>query len=338
MRFVDRIFGKGKEDSDENIQDDEAPLVFISYSSYDKKIANNVCNFLESHNVKCFILPRDAEQGTEIGNQIKDALKKTELVLLIFSKHSNKSLRVQKQMELAFNQYKTILRFEIDGSDPTGPMEYYLMNNQWVGGHPNPEKHFNKLLKEISKLIDNPHIIEWGEIEETDSKDNENPVQEVSHIEDHTTNESKTVKKPFKAYSGSKPYIFISYAHKDSELVFREIKKFRDKGYPIWYDQGLTAGKEWDEEIEEALLKSSLLVVFITKTSMSRSNVVDEIKLALEERIDIVPIYLEETALAKGLKLRLSQKHAIFKHTSHEEDYLEECFKAFDKAGINKID
>ena len=75
--------------------------------------------------------------------------------------------------------------------------------------------------------------------------------------------------------------------------------------YPVWYDKGFIADKEWDEEIGDALLKSSLLAVFITKTSMSGSNVVDEIKLALEEKIDIVSIYLEETNLAKGLKLCL---------------------------------
>ena len=145
-----------------------------------------------------------------------------------------------------------------------------------------------------------------------------------------------TIKRPFPAYDGDGPYIFVSYAHKDANLVFPEIKKFYDEGYPIWYDQGLTPGQEWDDEIAEALMACSLLVVFISENSMASTNVQDEIKLALNERIDIVPIYFEETNLPAGLKLRLSNKHAIMEYLSTEKDYLTECFKAFDKFKILK--
>ncbi|WP_298500783.1 TIR domain-containing protein [uncultured Methanobrevibacter sp.] len=151
-------------------------------------------------------------------------------------------------------------------------------------------------------------------------------------------NQQETLERPFIAYDGDERYIFVSYAHADRELIFPEITKFHDEGYPVWYDQGLTAGQEWDEEIEEALLGASLLIVFISKNSMASTNVVDEIKLALEEKIDVVPIYLEKTKLAKGLKLRLSNKHAIFKYNMPEKEYLYDCFKAFNKAEIPQIE
>lgn len=77
--------------------------------------------------------------------------------------------------------------------------------------------------------------------------------------------------------------------------MFHEIKKFYDEGYNIWYDQGLTPGQEWDDEIAVALMDCSLLIVFISENSMASVNVQDEIKFALGERIDVVPIYLEET-------------------------------------------
>ena len=140
------------------------------------------------------------------------------------------------------------------------------------------------------------------------------------------------------AYQGREPYIFVSYAHKDSQLVFPEIKIFHDEGYPIWYDQGLTGGQEWDDEVARALISSSLLVVFISENSMASNNVQDEIKLALKRNIDIVPIYFEEIELPPGLELRLSNKHAIMKFLLQREDFISECFKAFDKANIPKID
>ena len=46
---------------------------------------------------------------------------------------------------------------------------------------------------------------------------------------------------PFEAYSGDEPYVFISYAHKDSEFVFDEISILNDAGYNIWYDEGIEA-------------------------------------------------------------------------------------------------
>ena len=40
---------------------------------------------------------------------------------------------------------------------------------------------------------------------------------------------------PFEAYSGGKPYIFVSYAHANKGMVFPLIKQLHDKGYRIWY-------------------------------------------------------------------------------------------------------
>jgi hypothetical protein len=116
MGLMDRLLGRSKNDDDfqSNISDDADPLVFISYSSYDKKIADNVCGFLESRNIKCFIPPRDVKRGADVIDQFLDAYKKVELVLLIFSRHSNESSRVNDQINAAFNQFKTILLFDID--------------------------------------------------------------------------------------------------------------------------------------------------------------------------------------------------------------------------------
>lgn len=55
------------------------------------------------------------------------------------------------------------------------------------------------------------------------------PGFDSSH-DDH--NLSSDLLPPFEAYFGSEPYIFISYAHKDSEFVFNEISALHDAGVP----------------------------------------------------------------------------------------------------------
>ena len=39
--------------------------------------------------------------------------------------------------------------------------------------------------------------------------------------------------KPFEAYPGNEPYIFVSYAHADSDVVYPEIKWLHDTGFRV---------------------------------------------------------------------------------------------------------
>ena len=55
------------------------------------------------------------------------------------------------------------------------------------------------------------------------------------------------------AYKGSEPYIFISYAHKDSEAVLPVIARLQKDGYRVWYDEGIAPGSNWDVYISEHL-------------------------------------------------------------------------------------
>lgn len=110
-------------------------------------------------------------------------------------------------------------------------------------------------------------------------------MSEKDNTNDHIT------KRPFNAYTGDEDYIFVSYAHIDANHVFPIINRFHQHGHPIWYDQGITAGHTWDNYVAEAIMGSSLVVVFVSTNSMSSENVQDEIKLALNKHISIVPIF-----------------------------------------------
>ncbi len=59
--------------------------------------------------------------------------------------------------------------------------------------------------------------------------------------------------KPFAAYKGDDPYVFVCYAHDDEDVVYTEISGLRDQGINIWYDEGISAGKVWRRELAEAI-------------------------------------------------------------------------------------
>lgn len=122
------------------------------------------------------------------------------------------------------------------------------------------------------------------------------------------------INAPFYAYKGNEPYIFISYAHKDSDKVFPVIKKFNDAGFNIWYDEGIDPGNEWPLEIERALKNSGMFLVFITPNSVKSRNVRNEINYALSNNLPFLAIYLEDTELIEGLGLQMGSTQAIMKY------------------------
>ena len=139
---------------------------------------------------------------------------------------------------------------------------------------------------------------------------------------------------PYPAYRGTEPYIFISYAHDDKDIVFPEIKRFNEAGFHVWYDEGISPGNEWTDEIANALEKCAVFVVMITPVSALRKNVLNEVNFALDEDKPFLAIHLKETELKGGLKLRTGSTQAILKYTMTEEEYAYKYTEAFTRLGL----
>ena len=139
---------------------------------------------------------------------------------------------------------------------------------------------------------------------------------------------------PYPAYRGKEPYVFVSYAHLDKDLVFAEIKRFNEAGFHVWYDEGIAPGNEWTDEIADALEGCTVFVVMITPTSAPRQNVLNEINFALDENKPFLAIHLQETELKSGLKLRTGSKQAILKYNMTEEEYEYKYIEAFTRFGL----
>lgn len=130
---------------------------------------------------------------------------------------------------------------------------------------------------------------------------------------------------PFPAYSGSDPFIFVSYAHADSGRVYPEIKRFYDQGYNIWYDEGIAPGNEWLSDILEHLKACDLYIIFVTQNSIDSINVKKEFKYAINKGKNILPIYLEDFDVIEmddEWEYELHNIQGILKTTLDEEEYV----------------
>lgn len=123
----------------------------------------------------------------------------------------------------------------------------------------------------------------------------------------------------FTPYEGKKPYIFVSYAHKDSHRVFPILEELDRRGYRVWYDDGIAPGSEWPENIAQHLDGCSLTLAFISPSSIASANCRREVTFALSKRKPFLGILLEPTEMSLGMEMQLSAQQCIMKYTYQDD-------------------
>lgn len=116
-----------------------------------------------------------------------------------------------------------------------------------------------------------------------------------------------------RAYSGSEPYLFVSYSHKDAAAAMEIINRLQSLGCRVWFDGGIELGREWDDFIAEHLENCGSFVSFISENYLASKNCKDELKLALELSKPMLLVYLENCQLTGGIRLRASALQHISK-------------------------
>jgi len=74
-----------------------AAKAFISHSSKDEAIAEEICQHLESAGVPCWIAPRDIEPGTDWTEGILHGIAGSRIFVLVFSSHANDPEHVRRK-------------------------------------------------------------------------------------------------------------------------------------------------------------------------------------------------------------------------------------------------
>ncbi len=65
-------------------------------------------------------------------------------------------------------------------------------------------------------------------------------------------------------YQGEMPYVFISYAHRDMDIVYSIINCLIAKGMRIWFDEGIDPGTEWDDNVATHLESAGYFIPFFS--------------------------------------------------------------------------
>lgn len=124
---------------------------------------------------------------------------------------------------------------------------------------------------------------------------------------------------PFEAYPGDEPYVFVSYSHQDRAAVYPEIERLHKSGFRIWYDQGVPAGRDFTEYLEDKVDASAVLLAFLSPRAVDSRHVRNEINHALDRNKPYLAVYLEKTALRHGLAMGTGVLQAVPKFQMSEE-------------------
>ena len=129
------------------------------------------------------------------------------------------------------------------------------------------------------------------------------------------------------AYKGTEPYIFISYAHKDSDTVLPIISRLQKDGYRVWYDEGIAPGSNWDEYISGHLDGCSAVIGFLSKAYVKSQNCRDELALTRLKGKPMNLVYIDDVQLTPGLRMRYGRIQALRLHNMSENEFFEKLFR-----------
>ncbi|BBP01401.1 toll/interleukin-1 receptor domain-containing protein [Sulfuriferula nivalis] len=106
--------------------------VFISHSSADKPLADEVCAQLERRGLSCWIAPRDIDPGKDYGEEIILGIENCVATVLLLSESANQSIFVRKEIERAVSKLKPVFPVRVRNVAPSKGLELFISSSHWI--------------------------------------------------------------------------------------------------------------------------------------------------------------------------------------------------------------
>ena len=127
--------------------------VFISYSSQDMEAAQAICHVLEQNEIRCWMAPRNIPPGSDYGDVIDEAIKACKTVVVLFSETASTSQYVKSEINIAFEEQKTIIPFRLDQTPLKGQNRLILNKTHWIDAYPDYKIKFNDLVIAVASSV-----------------------------------------------------------------------------------------------------------------------------------------------------------------------------------------
>jgi WD40 repeat protein len=110
---------------------------------------------------------------------------------------------------------------------------------------------------------------------------------------------------------GGSPRVFISYARSDGEKYARKLHtRLKEEGIPCWMDRfGMEGGKDWRQQILEAIETVEFLVLVMTPAAIGSPNVQWEWRSARQQGVCVYPVKAAPKLDYSSLPRWMSKSH-----------------------------
>lgn len=271
--------------------------IFISYKSEEKTQMNKMLSILENAGFECWVAPRDIPIGSNYASEIPAAIDCCPVFILLLSEKAQASPWISKELSLAIGAKKEILPIMISDCQLTNEYKYYLTNVQVYSITEDTENGLQDILERIGFLL-------HKEVKKPEVQKTVTPAFRVSQ-------KTEPKRRSLEPYIGDKPYIFMSYAHRDKEKADLIAKSLADAGFRLWYDIGIYSGSEWPEMIAECLDKSEVVVALVSKNYQQSHGCKAELNFAIHKNKKILTVILDDEPLNSVLSMQLSAHRFI---------------------------
>lgn len=129
--------------------------------------------------------------------------------------------------------------------------------------------------------------------------------------------------------------VFVSYSRQDNDRVQELTAKLRSAGVRMWMDvRNIDGAAMWGEEIVNAVAKSKVLLLLVSKSAVASQNVVKEVLLASEHKGHILPVDLELTEIPVSLKYALAGIQHIEYFRGDPDEHLKTIIRSLERIGV----
>ncbi len=218
-------------------------FVFISYSSKDVEIANQLNALLTKNNIKPWMAPNDIPTGFKYAEVITYAIKECSCLVLLLTSNAQNSNWVPREVERSINYGKKVLPIQLENIELNEEFQLYISVNHLLSVKKIDEQsaEIQKLLDSIKKEVEAPQQPELnvryrvGDI--IDGKYevlriiDENDSDAVLFTCNKTSNQQWTVKVVYKNLSSFEKYgksLSMEFANLNKQLDHPTIPKIVD--------------------------------------------------------------------------------------------------------------
>ena len=126
--------------------------IFISYSSKNLEVAEDIREYLEQNGFSWWMAPYCIAGGNDYAEEIMDGISVCKVFLLVLTEEAQLSPYVRRELECAINYNKVIVSIHMDKSAIQKAYQYHLSVNQIIDANNRKLVAYREMLETIEAL------------------------------------------------------------------------------------------------------------------------------------------------------------------------------------------